>query len=249
MRGIFFTFIFLTLTSCVQADSLRLRVGFVLPLSGDLAFLGSGIRDAALLAREDIENEGGHVDLIFEDNQGNLADSAPVGAKLINTDKVQALVSIISGVGSILKPLARRAKILHVGICSDPEVADGEFSFINYLTAEQAVTRYVEQFLGSMGFNKSLAIIQVNEAGFARIVDEMKRQIRADLRIVDVQTFNKGDADFRSLLLRAVRARPDALLLLGLSPEIEMLARQARSLGISAPLTSIEGFETVTTSV
>jgi branched-chain amino acid transport system substrate-binding protein len=44
------------------------------------------------------------------------------------------------------------------------------------------------------------------------------------------------------MLLKGVAKRPDAILILGLSPEIEVIARQVRELGIKLPITSIEGF-------
>ena len=242
MRHIFFSFILLFFIQFAQADSQSLRIGFILPLSGDLAFLGSGIRNGALLARDDLAKQGRQLDLVFEDNRGELAATSRLASKLINTDKVNAIVSIISGVGSILSPIVSQSKILHVGICSDPSVADGRFSFVNYLTAEQGVATYLKQFRASVGSDKSLAIIQANESGFERISWELNRKSKNNPRVVEIQTFNKGSTDFRSILLRVVKAKPDAILMLGLSPEIELLARQARSLRISIPFTSIEGF-------
>jgi branched-chain amino acid transport system substrate-binding protein len=242
MRGLCLVFLFLAFVQGAHAETLPLKIGFILPLSGDLAFLGIGIRNGALLAKEDIEKQGGNVDLVFEDNRGDLATSARLGSRFVNSDRVAAVVSIISGVGAVLKPLAAKAQVLHIGICSDPDVADGRFSFVNYLTAEQGVKRYLEHFRASVGVNKSLAVVQLNEAGFERIVKELQRSIDSNPRIVDLQTFNRGSSDFRSLLLRVGKTKPDALLLLGLSPEIELLARQARTLRISTPLTSIESF-------
>jgi ABC-type branched-subunit amino acid transport system substrate-binding protein len=144
MRCLCLVFLFLAFVQCVRADTQPPKIGFILPLSGDLAFLGNGIRNGALLAKEDIEKQGGSLDLIFEDNRGDLATSARFGSKLVNSDSVTAIVSIISGVGAILKPLAVKAQVLHIGICSDPDVADGRFSFVNYLTAEQGVKRYLQ---------------------------------------------------------------------------------------------------------
>lgn len=226
----------------VRADSPHVKIGFILPLSGDLAFLGSGIRDGALLAKDDLEKQGQQVELVFEDNRADLASSAKLAAKLIRSDKVAALVSIISGVGLILKPMAAHAKVLHVGICSDPAVADGRFSFVNYLTAEQGAQRYLAHFRVAIGASKSVVILQSNEAGFERISAELQRRAKGDPRVVGVHTFNSGSADFRALLLRVKRVAPDAIVLLGVSPDIELLARQARALGVSAALTSIEGF-------
>jgi len=218
-----------------------LKIGFVLPLSGDWAFLGNGIRDGAILASEDLKAHGVDAKLIFMDNRGELSASSTVATRLIAEEKVNSLVSIISGVGKILKPLAQRASIVNIAICSDTEVADGTHSFINYLTAEQGVAKFIEHFNRALP-KKSLGILSLNESGFDRIINELERQAAGQIAISRIERYNRGTTDFRSLLIRMRRFKPDSLLLLGLSPEIELLARQARELGINIPLTSIESF-------
>jgi len=123
----------------VFADSTShaFRIGFVLPLSGDWAFLGNGIRDGALLAEQDLKAKGFTIRLIFDDNGGDLVTLVGITKKLINFEQVDAIVSIISGVAKVIKPLAAQSHILSVGICSDTDAADGQYSFVNYLTAEQ----------------------------------------------------------------------------------------------------------------
>jgi ABC-type branched-subunit amino acid transport system substrate-binding protein len=224
------------------AEQEQLKIGFILPLSGDLAFLGNGIRDGALLAKEDLRNSGTQIEMIFEDNAGELSPSAVIAAKLIGVQKVDALVSIISGVGKILKPIANKAEVINIGICSDTDVADGKFSFINYLTAEQGVAKYLEEFSRTFGKRNVLGVFALNESGFQKIADELQRKASTHAVIKFIETFDKGMTDFRPLLLRVSTAKPDAFLVLGLSPEIELLVKQARSLRITTPVTSIEGF-------
>lgn len=218
------------------------KVGFILPLSGEWSSLGSGIRNAAVLAQADARKRDHEVTLYFEDNRGDLASSARLASQLIDFKKVDALVSIISGVGRILQPIANRSKVIHVGICSEPEVADGRYSFINYLTAEQGVTKFLEHFTSVYGQRKSLAVVLQNESGFHRISKTLQSRASPSVTISSIQEFNGGTSDFRSLLLRLSHHKPDAILLLGLSPTIELLAKQARSIGITAPFTSIESF-------
>ncbi len=218
-----------------------LNIGFILPLSGDWAFLGNGIRDGALLAQADLKEQGTAVNLIFEDNHGDLATSAGLASRLISDTHVDALISIISGVGKILRPIATKASILNIGICSDTDVADGKNSFINYLTAKQGVKKFVDYFTHVLP-GATLGVFALNEAGFQRIANELEQQAAGKLKIVRIENFDKGSADFRSQLLRMKSIRPGAFLLLGLSPEIELIANQARAMQMQIPLTSIEGF-------
>ena len=207
-----------------------------------LGFLGNGIRDGALLAGKDLEGKGVSLTLIFEDNAGELARSAAIASELINLQKVDALVSIISGVGKLLKPIAEKAKVINVGICSDTDVASGQFSYINYLTAEQGVSKYLDYFSRYFPAGHSLGVFSMNEAGFQKIVDQLSRKARGRVEVKFIEGFDKGITDFRSILLRAGRRKADVFLILGLSPEIELLARQAGNLRMNNPITSIEAF-------
>jgi branched-chain amino acid transport system substrate-binding protein len=218
-----------------------LKVGFILPLSGDWAFLGNGVRDGARMAQDDLRARGTAIELLFEDNRGELAPSATIASRLISERGVHAIVTMISGVGKIVQPLAANASIAHIGICSDTDVADGRNNFINYLTAEQGTAKFIEHF--SRTFPQgSLGIFALNEAGFERIVRELTRQSLGKLTIVRIEHYNKGTNDFRSQLMKMKSLKPDSILLLGLSPELEIIAKQARTLQLGIPFVSIEGF-------
>lgn len=214
------------------------QIGLVLPLSGEWAFLGEGIRDAALLAQKDLRAKGQTIRLIFEDNKGSLTESVSIGKELVSVKKIDAIISIISGVAQVLKPLATKAGIINIGICSETEVADGQLSFINYLTAEQGVSKFL-QYLGP---NKSLGIFAQNESGFQKIISEFKKRSDSKVRVLFEEYFDQGTTDFRPILLRRKTSTPDAWLILGISPEIEYLVKQAQALKMSVPITSIESF-------
>jgi ABC-type branched-subunit amino acid transport system substrate-binding protein len=86
-----------------------------------------------------------------------------------------------------------------------------------------------------------LGIFSLNEAGFNQIVSELQRHIAGKaIQLQFTEFFEPGTRDFRSQVSRSLRLDVDALLILGLSPEIEILARQLKSLRKRAPISSIE---------
>lgn len=237
--------VILDLSSCLsnaQNISSRSRIGFVLPLSGEWSFLGKGIQNAAILAQEDLSPKL-RPELIFEDNGGELIKSASITSRLIDVRKVNAIISIISGVAQVIKPIAERKGVILIGICSDTSVANGKLSFINYLTAEQGVQSYLNYLTSKKAAPISISIIHMNESGFTRIADLLK-QLAPDkeIKVKIVESFDKGTTDFRSMLLKIGRDGQTTVALLGLSPEIELLARQAKELNLDLHFSSIESF-------
>ena len=237
-------FIFIpTIGTALETPDLEIKIGFILPLSGDWAFLGTGVRDAALLAKEDFKNSPYKLDIIFEDNAGSLKESATAASRLINVEKVDAIVSIISGVGFLVNPLAEKAKVLNFGLCSNVDVAKGKFNFTNYITTAEGAKAFLQEMKRREPKGSKLALVSLNEEGFNQIIEQVQAQSpKTNTSIVGYETFQPQTRDFRSQLLRIGNRKPDSILLLGLSPEIETFAKQMRDLRYEIPLVSIEAF-------
>ena len=110
-------------TSKVSAE--QIKIGVVVPMTGNLAFLGEGIRDAMLLAKQDLGSTQYAYELIFEDDQLDPKMTASAVNKLIGVNKVDAIVSFGSGPGNVVGNIGEQNKVVHFGIASDPNVAKG----------------------------------------------------------------------------------------------------------------------------
>ena len=143
----------------------------------------------------------------------------------------------------MLVPLLEKAGIINIGICSNTDVAKGKFNFVNYLTAEQGVDKFLREMDVRYPRGAQLSIFSLNETGFNFIVERLQsKQDVYGTKIAAVEVFEPRTTDFRSQITRVLKGKPDVLLILGLSPEIEVLGRQLRELGHKLPLVSIEGF-------
>ena len=220
------------------------KIGLVLPLSGDWAFLGNGVRDAVGLAKEDLQDSKFKFEFVFEDNGGQLKQSATAAYHLVNSEKVDVIISIISGVGLLINPIAEKAGVINIGLCSNVNVADGNLNFTNYITTSEGAEYYLNELLQKAnGKAVRLGIFALNEEGFGQILEQVQLQSKEKpVDIVFVERFEPQTRDFRSQLSRAMRKEPETLLILGLSPEIETLVTQLRQLNLEVPLASIEAF-------
>lgn len=224
-----------------EPSSSQLSIGLVLPLSGEWAFLGEGIRDGVMLAQEDLARAGVKLQIALEDNHGDLVASASAAKRLVESPaRTHAVISIISGVAKVVRAISEPKKVISIGICSDLDAADGQYGFINYLTAEQGVTRYLRHLAQRGSPIPTVGIVALNEAGFVRIVDTLRQLSKDSIKIAFLESFNRGTTDFRSLVLKIRSHNPTTLLLLGLSPELEILNKQLRESKVSASISSIE---------
>ena len=219
-----------------------IKIGVVGPLSGDTAFLGEGIRDAILLAKENMGKTDHTYELVFEDDQLDSKMTASAVNKLISVDKADVVVSFGSGGGNVVSPIAEKNKVVHFGIASDSKVADGDYNFIHWTPPTEENKVFVAE-LQRRGIKK-LGIFESNTPGAAAVIADLREKLKGTgIEIVTDQIFNSGEKDFRGIIAKTKDSGAEIYLLLAFSPELEVLAGQMKEAGIKTPITSIEGFE------
>jgi ABC-type branched-subunit amino acid transport system substrate-binding protein len=222
-----------------------IRIGFVGPLTGPLAFIGKGIQDAMLLANTKLTDTKYKYELIFEDDQLDPKKTVGAANKLINIDRVDVVVSVTSGSGNIVSPIAQQQKVVHFGIgASDANVAKGNYNFIHWTPPSKEVEIFVQEL--QKRAIKKIGIFVVNQEGGIATVNSLKDSLEdVDISIITEQNFNFGETDFRSIITKAKKdGEAEIYFLWAFSPELEILTRQLRELGIKTAITSIETFET-----
>lgn len=226
----------------VQVGKETVKIGISVPLSGDLAFLGEGIRTALNLALEDLGQTTYNYELVFEDDQMDPKKTATASRKLISVNNVDALISFSSGTGNVVTPVAQENKVIHFGIASDANIAKGGYNFIHWTPPPEEARVFVEE-LQLQGITK-IAIIEMNHQGAKAIMDGVREQIiGTDIEIVAQEYFNAGQRDFKTSILKMKQASPELYIPMAFSPELEIIVRQIKEQGITEPMGGIENFE------
>src|SRR4051794_8193366 len=130
---VFMTKIFLSLTlalsvflsfACVDKSGTKtagpagdtIKVGVYGDLTGQTSSFGQSTKNGIELAVDEINNAGGvngkKIQLVVEDDQGRPEQAKTVVSKLINQDKVQAVLGEVASTNSLAAaPVAQEAKI------------------------------------------------------------------------------------------------------------------------------------------
>jgi branched-chain amino acid transport system substrate-binding protein len=218
------------------------KIGVILPLSGDLAYLGESAKRGAELALENYAGTRNKYELIFEDDQFDAKKAVTAANKLISIDNVDAVVTFGSSGGNSVKPIAEKNKILHFAVATDPKVADGGYTFNHWTPAKEEVRALVAELLKRN--IKKIGLLTVNQDGMLAIDNEITKQTQGTgISIVTDQKFNIGEKDFRTLIAKVKQNSPEILVMINYSPEIEILGRQIKDAGVKIPMTSVEGFD------
>ncbi len=225
----------------VEKQKPVVNIGAVLPLSGSSAFIGEGASDALVLAKEMLGETKYNYRILLEDDQLNPKVTSTAANKLISVDGVDAIMSITSGTGNVVTPLATQHDVIHFGIASDENIAKGKYNFIHWTTPDEEARKWAEE--AERRGIKKVGVFLMNQQGAIAINDKMKEEL--EMRGIEVyeEVFGLGTRDFKTIIMKLRQHDPDVYLMQTLSPELEILTKQTRELGIDTPLSGIECFE------
>lgn len=223
------------------AENRAIRIGAILPLSGNMAHLGESVRNGLLFSLERSSGNARRFQIVFEDDRFNPRLSAAAAQKLISRDHIQVLITLTSGPGNAVAPIAERAHVAHFCLTVDSRLANGSFNFVHLYESRAGAQRLLQKLAHER--LQRIGILHFTEDAAELSAQELRRQARAHgLDVACTITFPAGTTDFRSLLTRLRGTPADTLVVIALPPELDTLVRQIRELRLPARLTTIEVF-------
>lgn len=234
----------IALSACSQSQP-TVRIGVIMPLTGDAASLGADMVNGIKMAASEVNAKGGidgkQVEVIFEDGRCNGADAASAAQKLVNIDKVHAIIGgLCSGETLAAAPIVEAAKIVLVSPgSSSPDVTNaGEYIFRNY-PSDALKTVATAKVLKELGYEK-VAMISENTDFCQGVVSGMHKDAGEDA-IVFEEMVEPGTKDFRSILEKLKKTEFDVFYPnTNGDATMAALVQQFRDAGFTQPIMSHE---------
>lgn len=231
-----------------------IKIGANLELSGQVASYGSSIAQGLELAIEEINKEGidgKKIELVKVDNKSEASEATNGALKLISQDKVAAIVgAATSGNTKAQIQIAQDNKIPIItptGTAEDITVSDGKLNDYVFRTC------FIDPFQGEVAANfaanelkvKSAAIYIDSASDYSKGLAKSFKEVfeKNGGQIVAEEAYVAKDTDFRATLTRIKSAKPDFVFIPGYYEEVGLIVKQARELGIDAPLMGADGWD------
>jgi branched-chain amino acid transport system substrate-binding protein len=234
-----------------QQNRSTIKIGYFVDLSGPTFNFGRSAYNGVLMAAAEINQYGGisgrQIDVVIEDDKGSPEEAARLTAKLIDKDKVIAIIA--GGTSGNSLAAAPKAQASHVPLISpsstDPAVTQtGEYIFR---------TCFVDSFQGeamasfaanTLKAKKAAILFDINAPygrGLTEFFESSFRKLGGD--IVNKQSYMQGDADFKGQLSSIKAAEPDVIYIPGYYADVALIAKQARAIGMQQPLLGGDGWD------
>lgn len=222
-----------------------IKMGAILPLTGDLAYIGVSAQRALQLALEKWNKKDTKFkyELIVEDVAFDAKTVAIATNKLINRDKIRVLFSVFSMGANVATPITEKAKIIHMASAYGSDSAKGFYSF-NNLTQYENTTDTMLKELKRRGV-KSIGLLASNNFGSSQQTDILEKKIIEDgtIKLIGKTLYNPGTIDFRMIIQKmTAKETPELFYIDGLTPDATLVAKYLQEIIGKINLTTINDF-------
>ncbi|NOY46376.1 MAG: ABC transporter substrate-binding protein [Deltaproteobacteria bacterium] len=226
-----------------------IKIGFNIPLTGDIPKVGESSKYAAEMLREDVNSKGGlkvgdktyKLEFIYEDNESKAESAVTTALKLIEQDEVLAIVG----------PNSSKQAVPAGQVCDDNETP-----MISPWSTNPDTTKdrpwvfraaFLDPFQGPVAVDFATKTFQAKTAaviydlsndyskGLAEIFKADFEKKHGAGSVVAFESHGTKDQDFSAQLTKIIAAKPDFIFVPDNYNQVALIVKQAHNLGWTGP--------------
>ncbi len=239
---------FIILTGCSKEEE-KIKIGFNIPLTGDIPKVGEASKNAAEMLKEEINSQGGlevggkkiPLEFYYEDNESKAESAVNVALKLIEQD----------GVVAIIGPNSSKQAVPAGGTCNDNRTPMVSPWSTNPDTTKDRPwvfrAAFLDPFQGPVAVNfaskqfkaKTAAVLfdisNDYSKGLAEIFKDVWEKKNGDGTVVAFESHGTKDQDFSAQLTKIINSKPDFIFIPDNYNQVALIVKQAHDLGWTGP--------------
>jgi branched-chain amino acid transport system substrate-binding protein len=232
-----------------------LVIGLAAPLTGDQAFIGAGLLQGAQMAVEDSNIRGpvfGNTKIKLEklDDQHNPTQAVLVANKLVADPNAVGVVGHFnSSCSKAASAIYHEARLVQVSPAStNPAISRQGFdTFFRVCATDDVQAPAAAEFVWNRLGKKRLVILDDQTTYGKGIADEFHKKFEVlGGEVVLHSGITQGEKDFTPLLTKVRSLSPELIFYGGVYPELGLLIKQSRKLGLNVPWMGGDGIFDVT---
>ncbi|MFN0117395.1 MAG: branched-chain amino acid ABC transporter substrate-binding protein [Elusimicrobiota bacterium] len=250
---ILFTLTFIAITGCKQ-ELKKTKIAIALPLTGDIASLGQGIKRAIEMRIEESNSAkdlSEPIELVVFDDRSDPKEAVNIANRIVADRNVLGVIGHFNSGCSIpaSRIYAQAGLVMISPASSNPDLTLQQLS--PQWTFPKSVFRVntTDNIQGSVGAEFVINDLKLSKVGIIHdktaygqgVAEEFKKRFEElNGTVTDFEGLQIGDRDFRSLLTRVKATGPQAIYFGGMFSEGGALVRQARDVGFKGAFVTCE---------
>ncbi len=245
------------LAGCGNSNSNTIKIGLLNEMTGNNATFGTSSANGAKLAIKEANAKGGllgkQIQAVVADNKSEPSESANAFTKLATEDKVVAITGIFASSNAIAASSvaeANKVPLVVVGATNPKVTVDEQTNKVKNYTFRVC---FIDPFQGTVGANfvlntlklKSAVILVDNSSDYSKGLSAFFKDAftKGGGSILGEEAYLQKDQDFKTLLTKVKALNPEVVYVPGYYEEVGKIVRQARELGINAPIVGGDGWD------
>lgn len=199
------------------------KIGVLVPLTGDAAVYGEPARDMLQLAADEINAAGGiQLVMVFEDAKCDGTGGANAAQKLVNVDKVQVIIGGFCSSESLAAvPVAERGKVAMISPgSSSPKLTGISDYFMRNYPSDAAQGAVLANIAYTDKGWKSVAFIQEQTDYALGVYEAFSKTFKGLGGTVTNESFPTETTDFRSIVAKVKDQKSDAVFISVQTPAV-----------------------------
>ncbi len=218
-----------------KSGSETVKIGAILPLTGNNIDQGEWVKQGLELAQEQInKNQEKKIEVIIEDSQGDTIKAISAYRRIREKFNIPAVITWGSGIGVALTPIVNGDKVVQFGVATataDYSTPD-DFTFRDFPTsAEEA--KFTANFILNRLKQQRVAVLKINNDYGSSVSKLFTDEFKKTGGIVTFEdSFAPNISDFRPHLTKLQNDSADLVYMATYPKEGALLLKQAKEIGI-----------------
>ncbi len=240
-----------------NSSSAEIKIGLLNELTGGNATFGASTTNGAKMAIKEANAKGGvlgkQIKAIVADNKSEPSESANGMTKLLTQDKVVAVTGVFASSNAIAASnVVESIKVpfLAVGATNPKVTVDEKSGKVKDYTFRVC---FIDPFQGTVGANfalntlklKKAVILVDNSSDYSKGLASFFKAAfaKGGGAVLGEEAYLQKDQDFKAILTKAKALNPELIYVPGYYEEVGKIVKQARELGITAPIVGGDGWD------
>jgi len=238
---------YLNKTNNSDTSNETIKIGYIGPMTGGVAILGTEALGSIEVAVEKANAKGGidgkMIEIIAEDDQYDTAKSVTAYEKLTKTDKVETIImSTYGGVMAVAEKAKKDNVLIIDSLDCDEDIANLNDNIFCIAKETKDLADVIADEAIKKGY-KNIAIVHATNDNFMQSVADAFVSRVGNKAVFQVESYTPQTTDFKTPLLKIKDKNVDAVVFLGYD-EIGIAIKQAKELGLDKPYLTIPSVAT-----
>lgn len=233
--AIFSVMILFSFTNIEAQESRSFKLGAVLATTGPMSIQGVPMRNAMLLAKEQLDKNN-RIQILFEDDGFVPKNTVSAVNKLLTSERVDAVAVFGTQQGLAVADMIERAKIPFISINVNRKVVLGRTNAVLFLPAIEDFMKSTITEVSKRGYKTVAAVASIQDSALLQL-DLLVKSGAA--KIVYSQELPADDQDMRMTALQVKNSAPQALFVSTLPPQGSLFTRRVREVGYKGEIFTV----------